>query len=77
MLPEAREALDAITGPSFSKIMRRLGALRDFPDMGSPMFGPYTGYRSLVVGFYRIVYRALPNQVEVAYIRDFRRRPLA
>jgi hypothetical protein len=46
--------------------------------MGAAMVGPFTGYRSTVVDMFRIVYRILPRGVvEIAYIRDCRRAPLA
>jgi hypothetical protein len=42
------------------------------------MIGPFDGYRSTVVGMFRIVYRVLSARtIEVAYIRDCRRTPLA
>lgn len=41
------------------------------------MMGPFSGYRSTVVGMFRIVYRPLRRKLEVAYIRDCRRTPPA
>lgn len=77
LLPQAREDLDFIYDPLFSKITRRLQLLKDYPEMGVPMLGPFTGYRSLVVGLFRIVYRVRESSIEIAYIRHCRRRPLA
>ena len=78
LLPQAQEALDAISDPLLSKVIRRLQALKEFPELGAPMTGPFFGYRSLVVGAYRVVYKLrLPRTIEVAYLRDCRRVPLA
>jgi hypothetical protein len=42
------------------------------------MIGPFDGYRSTVVGMFRIVYRVLlADTIEVAYVRNCRRAPLA
>lgn len=78
LLPQAQEDLAAVSEPLHSKIVGRLRALRDFPELGAPMAGPFVGYRSTVVELFRIVYRILPRErIEIAYIRDCRRRPLA
>jgi hypothetical protein len=46
--------------------------------MGAAMNGPFAGYRSTVVGLFRIVYRITsPKLVEIAYIRHCRRPPPA
>lgn len=77
LLPQVQEDLDSISDPLFSAIIRRLEVLKEYPEMGAPMAGPYAGYRSTVVELFRVVYRLLPSQtIEVAYIRDCRRRPL-
>ena len=77
LLPDAQEALEEIADPLFSDIIRRLDSLKEYPELGSPMSGEFSGYRSTVAGFFRIVYRLLPRSViEIAYIRDCRRRPL-
>ncbi|MBI4679397.1 MAG: type II toxin-antitoxin system RelE/ParE family toxin [Elusimicrobia bacterium] len=77
LLAQAQEDLDRVRDPLLRRIIRRLESLRDFPEMGSPMAGPFSGYRSTVVELFRIVYRILPSEIiEVAYIRDCRRRPL-
>jgi len=42
------------------------------------MIGSFEGYRSTVVGLFRIVYRLRPTHtIEVAYIRNCHRAPLA
>ena len=78
LLLQASRDLDEIYEPLLSRIVRRLRMLERFPEMGPPMLGPFTGYRSTVVSMFRIVYRVLPrNIVEVAYIRYCRRAPPA
>ena len=78
LLPQACEDLDEIYDPSLARIVRRLRLLERFPEMGAPMVGPLAGYRSTIVGMFRIVYRVLPRKViEVAYIRNCRRAPPA
>jgi plasmid stabilization system protein ParE len=81
LLPQAQEDLDAIFDPLLSRIVRRLQLLKAAPELGAPMMGRFQGYRSTVVGMFRIVYRIRrrrANQViEVAYIRHCRRAPLA
>lgn len=76
LLPQARQDLDAISDPLFSRVLKRLESLEKFPDFGAPMTGPFAGWRSTVVDFFRIVYRATSDRLEVAYIRDCRQRPL-
>lgn len=76
LLPQAQEDLDSVFEPLLSRVVRRLEALREFPDLGAPMAGPFSGYRSTVVDMFRVVYRLLPpDMIEAAYIRDCRRRP--
>lgn len=78
LLPQAQKDLDAIFDPLLSRIVKRLRLLERFPGFGTSMVGPFHGYRSTVVGLFRIVYRVLPGAtIEVAYIRDCRRAPLA
>lgn len=77
LLPQAREDLDSIAEPLLTQVRRRLEILREFPELGAPMAGPFAGWRSTLAGFFRIVYRRLPgNILQVAYIHDCRRRPL-
>jgi plasmid stabilization system protein ParE len=76
LLPQARQDLEPVVDPLFSEIVRRLETLRDYPEMGAAMVGPFSGYRSTVVGPFRIVYRLARESVEVAYVRDCRREPL-
>ncbi|MBI5242694.1 MAG: type II toxin-antitoxin system RelE/ParE family toxin [Elusimicrobia bacterium] len=78
LLPQAQEDLDSVFEPLLSRIVRRLEILREFPDLGAPMAGPFSGHRSTVVGMFRIVYRLLPpDMIEVAYIRNCRRQGTA
>jgi plasmid stabilization system protein ParE len=81
LLPQAQEDLDAIFDPVLSRIVRRLRLLEADPALGAPMMGQFQGYRSIVVGMFRIVYRVRRRRtteaIEVAYIRHCRRAPLA
>ncbi|HXT02103.1 MAG TPA: type II toxin-antitoxin system RelE/ParE family toxin [Elusimicrobiota bacterium] len=74
-LPLAEEDVLAISEPLFSRVSRRLRILTQFPEMGAVMPKPFSDMRSTVVDNFRIVYRLLPDGViEVAYVRDCRRR---
>lgn len=74
LLPQAQRDLDAIFDPLLSKVTRRLRLLEKFPELGPPMMGPFLGYRSTVIGLFRIIYRRVrKTTIEVAYIRDCRR----
>jgi len=76
LLPQAEEDLDAVYEPLLSKVLDRLEILREFPELGARMPGPFAGYRSTVVELFRIVYRLEPkNVILIVYIRDCRRRP--
>jgi plasmid stabilization system protein ParE len=78
LLPQAQKDLDAIFDPLLSRIVRRLRLLERFPESGAVMIGPLDGYRSTVVGIFRIVYRIVSAEtLEVAYLRNCRRAPLA
>lgn len=77
LLPQAQEDLDSIREPLFSRVVERMETLKEFPELGPAMLGPFAGYRATVVDLFRIVYRLVPPDViEVAYVRDCRRRPL-
>ncbi len=78
LLAQAQEELDALSDPLLSDIAHRLETLAEFPELGAAMAGPFAGYRSLVIGFFRVVYRRLSEDIiEIAYIRDCRRKPLS
>jgi len=78
LLPQAQRDLDGIYAPVLDRVVRRLRLLERFPEMGAPMLGPFTGYRSTTAAMFRIVYRVLPRGVvEVAYVRHCRRAPPA
>lgn len=49
LLPQAQQDLDAIYDPVLGRIIRALRLLEKFPEMGAPMVGPFTGYRSTIV----------------------------
>jgi hypothetical protein len=78
LLPQAQEDLDAIFEPVLTRVVRRLRLLEDCPELGVAMMGAFDGYRSTVVKMFRIIYRRpSTDTIEVAYIRDCRRAPLA
>lgn len=78
LLRQAQLDLDGISDPLFSRVVRRLRLLERYPELGAPMTGPFADFRGTVVGLFRVVYRILPRGViEVAYIRDCRRKPAA
>jgi plasmid stabilization system protein ParE len=78
LLPQAEQALDQIFDPLHARIIKRLRLLERFPELGARMLGPFHAYRSTVVGTFRVIYRARSAEViEVAYIRNCRRAPLA
>lgn len=77
LLPQAQEGLDAIAEPMLSRVIHRIEVLKEYPELGVPMAGPFSGYRSTVVELFRIVYRLKTKDlIEVAYLRDCCRRPL-
>jgi len=74
LLPQVIEDLDEIEDPMFSRLLKKIQLLAEFPQLGSAMVGSYIGYRCLVVDFFRIVYRVIGNKaIEVAYVRHGRR----
>ena len=76
LLAQATRDLDEIYDPVLGRIVRQLRLLERYPEMGTPMVGPFTSYRSTIVAMFRIVYRVLPRGVvEIAYIRHCRRAP--
>ena len=78
LLPQAQRDLDGILDPLYSRVVRRLRLLERTPAMGASMVGPFIGFRSTVVGMFRIVYRVFePQRVEVVFIRHCRRTPPA
>jgi plasmid stabilization system protein ParE len=77
LLPQAQRDLDAIFDPMLTRITKKLRMLERFPELGAPMIGRFSGYRSTVVGMFRVVYRRLPRTIEVAYIRHCRQAPIA
>ncbi len=76
LLPQAKRDLDEIHDPLYARVIKRLRMLEHTPEMGAAMLGPFAGYRSAVVGLFRIVYRVVTkDRVEIAYIRHCRRAP--
>jgi len=78
LLPRAIRDLEAIPPVQQERVLSKVEMLREFPEMGPPMFDAFDGYRSLLAAkHYRVVYRIRSNgTVEIAWIRDTRRRPL-
>jgi plasmid stabilization system protein ParE len=77
LLPRAERELDALPEGVQEQVIAKLEMLRQFPEMGAPMFDAFEGYRALLAArrSYRIVYRIVaPDRVEVAYIRHSARQ---
>ena len=77
LLPRADRELAALPEAVQNQIIAKLEMLREFPELGAPMFDAFEGYRAPLAArrSYRIVYRILSsNLVEVAYIRHRRRQ---
>lgn len=59
------------------RIEDRIAALREFPLMGSPRDDLGPGFRTLVIGKYLVIYRPVPEGVEIIRVvhgvRDLRR----
>lgn len=58
-------------------MLAKLEMLREFPELGAPMFDAFRGYRALLAArkAYRIVYQVVTDDlVEVAYIRHTARQ---
>jgi len=78
LLPQAQKDLDRIFDPLLMRVIKRLRLLERHPALGAAMIGRFHGYRSTVIGMFRIVYRIFPRgTVEAAYSRDCRRAPLS
>ena len=74
LLPQAQEDLDEIYDPLFSEIIKRIELLKEYTYWGAPMDGPFTGYRSFIVGIFRVIYKIVKEErIEIAYIRHCRR----
>ena len=70
LLPQAQEDLDAIRNPLFTEIIKRLEILREYSYWGSAMDGPFLGYRSFVIGLFRVIYKIVSDElIEIASIR--------
>lgn len=75
LLPQAQEDLDQIYNPLFSQIIQRLEILKEYPLLGTAMNGAFIGYRSFVVGIFRVVYKIISDGViEIVYIRHCKRK---
>lgn len=74
LLPQAREDFGLVREPLRSEIIERLRMLKKFPNIGTPLTGPFRGWRALTVEIFRIYYRLVPRGVEVGFIRHSKRR---
>jgi plasmid stabilization system protein ParE len=74
LLPQAEKDLDLIKEPLLTEVIEKLELLKDYPHWGSAMEGPFRGYRSFIIGIFRVVYRIISSdKIEIAYIRHCRR----
>ena len=73
LLPQAKADLAAITGVLLTKVLKRLDALRNYPQLGCALTDHLDGYRSTVVAFLPIVYTVSGETVVVSYVRHCRR----
>lgn len=74
LLPQACEDFGLVHEPLRSAIIKRLKTLKRFPYIGTPLTGPFRGWRALTVEIFRIYYRLVPRGVEVGFIRHAKRR---
>ena len=77
LLPRAQKELESFPSVIQDQIIAKLDLLRDFPEMGPPMFDAFQGYRALLAArnTYRIVYRIISDgSIEIAYIRHCSRQ---
>ncbi len=77
LLPRAQKELETLPSVIQDQIIAKLDLLRDFPEMGPPMFDAFEGYRALLAArnTYRIIYRIVSEDlIEVAYIRHCTRQ---
>ena len=76
-LAQAQEDLDPVKDPLWTEIIEKIELLKEYPLWGAPMDGPFTGYRSFVVGIFRVVYKVISDRrIEIAYIRHCKRNLL-
>ena len=78
LLPQAQEDLESIQDPLWTEILEKISFLKEYPDWGAPMDGPFTGTRSFVAGIFRVIYTIVSDKrIEILYIRHCKRRLLA
>jgi plasmid stabilization system protein ParE len=74
LLPQAQEDLGFIEDPLLQAIIEKIGLLKEYPYWGAQMEGPFLGYRSFVVGIFRVIYKIVANtRIEVTSIRHCKR----
>ena len=58
-------------------VVAKLELLREFPEMGAPMLGAFSGWRALLAArnTYRIVYRLRADVIEIAWVRHCAQKP--
>lgn len=73
-LPQAEEDYAKLSNREKEIVMARIDLLATFPFMGPAMWGAYRGFRCLLAGSYKIIYRVFGKEVEIAYIRHQKRQ---
>lgn len=75
--PQAQEDLNLVEDPLLTEIIARIDCLRSYPYWGAAMGSSFMGYRSFVVGIFRVVYKIISEErIDIVYIRHCRRKPL-
>lgn len=73
-LEQAAEELELLHDPLYSKIVKKTALLERFPALGAEMFDAFSGYRSLIVEPYRIIYRGVTERrIEIAFLFHMKR----
>ena len=72
--PEACRDLDLILEPLHGEVLQRLQLLKRFPHSGAPFRVQFPELRASTVKLFRIFYHVTTRQVEVIYIRHYKRR---
>ena len=80
-MPELRWERNALghlldlSGPSRQRLVRQVGVLRQFPEMGTTALAPHETKRRLIVGPYSIVYEFDPDADVVSVVAIARGGP--
>lgn len=74
LLSQAQEDMESIYDPLWTEIHEKIALLKEYPLWGAQMDGPFRGYRSFVVGLYRVIYKVVSEKrIEIAYVRHCKR----